>query len=108
MAAAISHDSQSPVTVLSDRPEHAANIAIRLPDATICEGRPIASGVLAVADDAETVAEFGRALADNYRPTSDIGVLQYPWRWNPKRIAKLFFQSWERSDPPSGNMRRVN
>ncbi|MGH7936846.1 MAG: hypothetical protein ACREF8_07535, partial [Chthoniobacterales bacterium] len=107
IAATISQDSQGPSAVLSDRPEHAANIAIRLPDATICEGPPVSFGVLAVADDAETVAEFGRALAENYRPTSDVRVLQYPWRWNPNRIAKLFLQSWERSDSSLQSRRRA-
>jgi DNA-binding transcriptional ArsR family regulator len=95
MTAEIASFAQAPLEVLADRPENAANVAMRLPGASVCDGRPRTFRMLVVADDSATVSELGRSLEEGYEPIGEVRILERPWRWKPDRRASLAMQLWQ-------------
>ena len=94
MAGQIAVESQEPVALLADRPENAANLAIRLPGASISGSQATADRLLLVGDDAAAIAELRKTLSSIYVRSGELRRLQAPRRWPPKRTAQLFVESW--------------
>ena len=84
-----------PVSVLGDRAENAANIAIHLPDASIFDRRQPAPNVLLVADDAGALRKLSNDLA-GYEPETAELRASGPMRWQPAREATLVAQRWRK------------
>lgn len=89
-----------PFAVLGDRPENAANIAIRLPSTSVFDPRSPADRVLVAADTPARAAEVGQQLGLGYVP-AELRLLRHRFPSRPYRHAELAVQGWSRAaDPP--------
>lgn len=95
IAADIAPSAQTPLEVLADCAETVANIAIRLPGATVCDGQPHSARLLVIADDAATVSEFGRSLKESYEPVGEVRIIEHPRPWKPDRRISVAVQFWQ-------------
>ena len=96
MAEQIRELTPGSVAILADRPENAANIAIRLTNASIFDAHGTQTPVLLLADNPEALQTARAKLGDGYGPASDLRVITQPLRWQPERQASLAAQLWKR------------
>lgn len=97
-AKAISADGSMPFAVAGDRPENAANIAIRLPDQAIHDPRRPQPRVFVVADNAAGLQRVASALGDRYAAVGEPRTLTGGLRWNADRQVSVVAQLCERRD----------
>ena len=91
--------AQPPFAILGDRPENAANIAIRLPHARVFDRRAPAARVLIAADNPARAAELARRLPAGYAPEGEVQVLTHPFPCASGRRAELAVQLWRGAGP---------
>lgn len=87
-----------PIALLGDRPENAANLAIRIPEAVIFNRAEKPPKVLLVADAAQSLPQMAERLGTAYAPAGDVRVVTRPLRWRPECNVSLAVQRWKRLD----------
>ena len=97
MAHEVRRIAEPPFAILGDRPENAANIAIRLPDAAVFDAHAPADRVLIAADNEARVAEVAQRLPSGYAPESGVRTVAHPFASQPERRAELAMQVWRRA-----------
>jgi len=98
MARDIAKLVQPPAELVADPPEHAVNIAIRVPGLTSVQ-TPTAAQLLIIGNDAAGLTSLGRRFEDDYQPAGGIQIIEAPWHWRPTRTARLAVQLWEPRQP---------
>ena len=88
---------QPPFAIIGDRPENAANIAIRLPSTAVFDPRAPAERVLIAADNPARVAEVAQRLPTGYAPKGGTRKLVHAFELRPERKAELAVQFWRRA-----------
>ena len=96
IAAEIDQPNDAPVAILGDRPDNAANVALRLSNASIFDPRSPAARVLVVADTPELAIEVGHRLGSSYVPDGELRVITRPLLTGSGRTAQLAVQPWRR------------
>ena len=98
MASEVVRIGQPPFAMIGDRPENAANIAIRLPStAVLFDPRAPAERVLIAADNPARVAEVAQRLPAGYAPEGETRKLVHAFELRPERKAELAVQVWRRA-----------
>ncbi len=100
MAGELAQSAPPAFAILGDRPENAANIAIRLRDGQVFDARAPASRVLVAADNPTRAAALAVRLPAGYAPEGDLRVLAHPFPSRPERRAELAVQLWRRTETP--------
>ena len=98
MASEIARIAQPPFAVLGDRPENAANLAIRLPGGRVFDARAGSTRVLIAADNPARAAEVAQRLPAGYAPEGDLQVIAHPFGSRPEQKAELAVQFWRQGE----------
>ena len=97
MAHDVGRIAEPPFAILGDRPEDAANIAIRLPGADVFDAHAPADRILIAADNEARVAEVAQRLPSGYAPESGVRKLAHAFASQPERKAELAILVWRRA-----------
>lgn len=81
--------------IIADRPENAANLAIRVPGMVTFDREASGTRVFVVADKPEAVAALAQQLGPDYQPVSDVRIFAHPFSNRPDRQGTLAVQIWE-------------
>jgi 4-amino-4-deoxy-L-arabinose transferase-like glycosyltransferase len=94
--------AQPPFAIFSERSEQRANLAIRIPGATIFESGQQPERILAIWNAAETErsAYIERKLARTYAPESEARLIEHPYAYFSGEQLRIYAQVWRRK--PSG------
>ena len=94
MAAEMEQLNDAPLAILADRPDNAANIALRLSKASVFDPRSPATRVLVVADTPALAADVARRLGSSYVPEGEMRVIRRPFLAGGRDMVQLAVQPW--------------